>query len=345
MEEYNRAVRTLNTVHNVYRAGKALYLGAKAVSDIKFLRSRAALNKKPMAPIKRKRTRASLPPRKKQKYRVQKNYSGGGVTVQHDVTTQYRRKKMPRFKKRRYRKSYNLFKSHLLKSKSTRSQVFNNQIQANAGGANQQLWCTAALYGNLGVSSGSEVGFADMSELAANEGLVGGPSPVLSKYLFSSAVLDLTYTNIGGSTNEVDVYVIYYNGKKLFTNFNDALTQAETATPVIGTSGILRSQRGVTPFELPQLLRFGFKIYSKKKYLVRPGESFTYQKRDPRNRYYSTAYQQPNSAFDKKTHMILFVTKSVDTEASPSCRIGVTRTYKYKIADVVQVADGYDNVA
>lgn len=280
-----------------------------------------------------------------------------GVTNDYDRQVQYRRKRMPWRKKRRWVNFIRRVKAVDQSTWQTTTTIRNNTMQYAWDTADQRVGC-AVLYGFAGTTdivdsspftalTTQTVGNTDIKDIMLASGGADGPGEDLR---FTSGVLDLTFTNRGTDTNngrlEVDVYEIIFTGMEsgvsLIQDYTEGFTVLSTNKPATyGTYGW--TTRGVTPFENPQASAQGYKVIKKTKFLLNVGESFTYQKRKPGNfnvsgaeLFTSAAGTSTEAQYKGKTMNIVFVMKGLPGSdysvggSQLNCAIGVTRTYKYK---------------
>lgn len=267
-----------------------------------------------------------------------KTTAGNGVTQQFDMKTQYRKKYMPKKKKRAWRRFLKKNLAADMANIGTRSVIRNNQLDVTVGPTNQ-IYAAVSLFGrNGGSSTTDQCGSDDIQKVCSGDTEINGAN---EKVYFGSGVLDVTGRNVGNTQLEVDVYLIKYWGNAddhTATPIADVIA-AQTQTPAIpGGSGtsLQLSDRGATPFQFPLLGKMGWRIISKKKYLVGSLQQFTYQIRDPRNYGYSqVGYNMGVSGSFvqvNKTQTLLFVIKNaVGTLENGRMVFGCTRTYSYKV--------------
>lgn len=275
----------------------------------------------------------------------QQGRSGGGVTAQRDVTAVYRKKTMPRRKKKAWKKFVKKVQAVADKDRGTVSLVMNyGDVQVHpsqVAGIRQQMVKAFHLYGkNASAATPLEVGARDLGRAAAD--FIADGVDDSGKVKFKSAVLDITITNAGTGAEglyqgplEVDIYHIVYGKKQylsdgIINSFDQGTIQTETfaALPKININ-----DRGATPFNLPQGVSIlGAKIIKKKKYFLGQNQSFTYQVRDAKNRIMELVTMKDKPIFydPKCTQTVLMVAKPSsliqDTE-SFSVVTGSTRTY------------------
>lgn len=299
--------------------------------------------------------------------------SGIGITTQHDERRIYRRKSMPR----RQRKKWKSFKNKVLavseKDLGTRTVVFNAtySIGNNTGGNH-----TIGEFALYPIQS-SAPQLNDMNNITGTESGVwtaasGGVVDSTSKFIFKSAIMDMTFRNtstifktLEGSVPdsraklETDIYEIisdypFDDSSGTYPGLGATLTAGATDTLNIGGAGtgIVLTQRGVTPWDFPAALsRFKIKILKKTKYMTPNGDTFTYQIRDPKRRVSNkvslTLGQGPNKR--GWTRWILILSKLVpgltlgtaDGTFQENLTIGVTRKYFYKVEGQSEDRDRY----
>lgn len=240
--------------------------------------------------------------------------SGRGLTFEHDRQFIYRKKRMPRRKRRRWLRFGRKVRAVSDNSLGTRTVVFNAQkFQSTATAGDQLVW-NACLYGWDSTDT-QQVWHNDLRYIANLEN-TGNPTAadgthvgVDTKILFKSAVLDLTLRNVSFQTDtpstivaeatmEVDLYEWSMRkeaemdgsnsqtGSSIFKSSATAETEyaIKDGNPTPSTSKVQINWRGVTPFDCTVPLGdYGIKIYKKTKFFVRGGQTITYQLRDPKN--------------------------------------------------------------
>lgn len=272
---------------------------------------------------------------------------GKGVTTQKDSANIYRKRRMPRRKRVRWRKFVSKVKA-ATKEQGTISLVYNGnygEVRNNSiSGVQQQGLICCHLYGRNAIGkAGREVGGTDMLQLCTDlRNATVDPLQGSGKIQFKSAVLDVTVTNPTDGTDyngalEIDVYHIHYPKSKEYV-INGLVRAIETGTSQ--TNQLLAvgdkvdiSQRGTTPFGIGQIISIsGMEILDKKKYFLPQGESFTYQIRDPKNRTIDNERLIDKATFyiPGWTQSVLFIAKPTDLIADTdtfSFTVGATRSY------------------
>lgn len=284
--------------------------------------------------------------------------TGTGVTSQYDAKFTYRKKYMPRRKKRVWRKFSKKVNAVLAKSLGSKTVVINSQLTGSSLTGNQIL-LGCHVYGKDGLADLSVLcGAQDLQKIVNNDATLNASS----KIHFHSAVMDITITNtsryvaaedeaLNAASLEIDIYeiAIVRNGDAQDILGCFSLGAADTGNINAAQPGLALSQRGVTPFDFPEALsRFGLKILSKKKYLLGQKQNCTFQYRDPRHYVLGKAYiDDPDNNFmvPNQTKAFLIIAKGVPT-ADPTkvnsvLQVGVTRKYLYKINEDNDDWDNY----
>lgn len=284
------------------------------------------------------------------------------VTSQHDVKTTYRKKRMPKYKRKRWVKFIKKVQAVEESNSGLQKVVFNDGgeyvTQNTVGGGpaigkRQQAVFGTLMYSGNGTPDGSLWGVQDIQRVI-NRGppssqYAGSAQPVVNttKYKFTSAVMDYTITSNASNVCalEVEVYQVRFRrgwnnntGSNTLSGIIDHFNDKEE---VLGNSGISPKAfiylRGVTPFECGNALgSMGVTIVSKTKYYLAPGNSINLQMRDPKSHYL-----EPDDVGDGKNGLAYSnwtqgyfctakPTRELAAEATFSIFTGCTRTYKYQ---------------
>lgn len=290
-----------------------------------------------------------------------------GVTNDFDRQVQYRRRRMPWRKKRRWVNFVRRVRAVDQSTWQSTTTVRNSTMQFAWDSSDQRVAC-AVLYGFAGTTdvvdtspyttlTTQTVGNTDIKDLMAASGGADGPGEDIR---FTSGVIDITFTNRGTDSNngrlEVDVYEIIYTGQEsgvsLLADYSQGFLVLSTNKPAT-YSNYGWTTRGVTPFENSQASAQGYRIIKKTKFILNVQESFTYQKRKPGNFNVSGAELFPGTAgtstesqLNGRTVNIVFVMKGLPGAdytvggSQLNAAIGVTRTYKYKGTGDMERAGG-----
>jgi len=285
--------------------------------------------------------------------------SGLGVTQQHDRRMVYRKRRMPRRFKRRWR---NFSKKVLAVSEKdlgsrtvVRNDLINISVNMAAAAATQHTRSVVGLYG---CSSGSSY-MNDINEISQDTDL-----GTTGKAIFKSAILDLTFRNISsrGATSvnpsitlEVDLYEITLSvelgqvgrASNLIGVFNEAAGDTNTIPGQL--TGLASTDRGWSPWDYPSALsEYRIKIWKKTKYFLGENQTFTYQFRDPRRHMVDKQrMSSPGENLPGLTRYILLIFKptpgyTYDGIDNYGLSIGDTRKYMYKIVQSTQDYDMYN---
>lgn len=300
--------------------------------------------------------------------------SGIGVTTQHDVSSVYRRRRMPKRKRLRWKRFVQKVHAVSERELGTRTVVFNDRVSVTEDGGGpapagdtRQICMTFALY----PQETTKNWLNDLRQISVIEN-TGNPTSAAgvtvndtTKIMFQSGVLDLTVRNITANNEgltapaEVDIYEIMIrtntdDGGIGANSLSDVFGYAQTDTLNIGGAGTaleMRS-RGATPFDFPNAIsRFGMKVLSKKKYFLQYNATFTYQVRDPKRRTTTIGKIGQDEGLNrpKWTRFLYLIAKpvpgfSVGNAAADfkiSIVAGVTRKYMYKIEGANDDRDRY----
>lgn len=288
------------------------------------------------------------------KFKYAPTTGGAGVTSQYDKKTIYRKKTMPRRKRRAWVKYAKKVNAVIMKDFGTKTVLRNTQVTRTWSDDSQDFF-GGALFGKDGaVDSTGRFGLDDLRQIFNNDSELAQPTSSAS---FISGVLDLTFTNLSrviGETDdnnagvEIDVYELKFTKNIDGESMGVILSNAAANTDAINGSlnQINLNTRGATPFDLPDFCAQGVKILKKTKFFLSPGQTATYQYRDPKNyriRKDRVDDGDNNFVLPYKTHGILFVSKGVPT-ATPSAvlkslQVGATRKYAYKVLSKNSDAD------
>lgn len=299
--------------------------------------------------------------------RVVYNRTGilGGTNA--DMRGVYRKKRMPRSKKRRWRGFIRKVNAISEKELGTRTVLFNDSIVQSYNNPAQQGVLSLALYSFRNASVGylndlQQIGsFENTGNPTQAAGITVDPS---TKYMFQSAVMDLTirntsqrvltlaptYENDPNCSLELDIYEVSMNMSAsdiggVISSLSGVLNAYDT-NQIGGTgSGISIEDRGCTPFELPVPLgRFKIKIWKKTKYFIPAGQTITHQIRDPKRhviRNGDLSSSTGNDGYHRPgwTRNLLLIYKAVPGitlgtaigNSLAQISVGSTRKYMYKL--------------
>lgn len=280
-----------------------------------------------------------------------RNTTGNGVTSQYDTRWVYKKKSMPKYKRRRWIRFCKKVNASLFKDIGTKTIVRNGQLTQAWTDDGQRMF-TATIYGadgggNVLLQQGND----DLKTIFNTDTALNDST---AKAIFGSAVLDLTiqnasYTETNQNTGlEIDIYDVVFRKQADCSSFHAMVTNAGVNTNTIsGMTALTIADRGVTLFEFPNLGSQGMKILSKKKYFLSKGQVCTYQLRDPKNHKIvksSIDTYDDNFIAPGLTRTLVIIVKGVPVAfpatVTKEAFIGVTRKYSYKQIDSNVDADG-----
>lgn len=214
------------------------------------------------------------------------------VTNQYDLSTTYRRRRMPRRKKRRWVRTVRRHARLNDLSLGTRNLVFNYDGAVTATSANQSH-TTFCLYGLHGTSN--QRGLNDISRVVGTEstaddqGVTAGAKD--KKIHFKSAVLDATFVNQADTAVELDMYYfVCIRDTVSSTDYSDLLADYIGQGSLINSTGtsMTMAKLGVTPFDVGNASKF-IKIYKVKKVILGVGQMTSFMIRSPKDKYLNTS--------------------------------------------------------
>lgn len=216
---------------------------------------------------------------------------GIGVSFQHDSKNIYKRRAMPRYKKRKWVSFNKKVNAVIYKHQENRCYLDNGTWTQTGSAyvvgppvqpAGQGVMCFlhAGRNGNEATAPPWE-NAGMLAEVFASDTSIGNSG---QKIQILSYVTDFTYKNTSEADLELDIYIGYFRKTSKLSTFTGEIAKAEAETPATSGTAIQMGLRGVTPFNLPAIMEnSGWVITDKKKVFLREGVSGTYQIRSPRN--------------------------------------------------------------
>lgn len=302
-----------------------------------------------------------------------------GVTQQHDVRNVYRKRRMPRRRRRAWKRFSRKVNAVSEKTLGSNTVVFNlpaGYTQTNTTAGAHGVY-SFALYGN---SSGTRAHMNDLRAISllpnfGDQTAAAGESTFdTTKFIFKSGVLDITMVNTStvnvlvdsvltavpdaSMKLEVDVYELISSRKWL-----DSTMAASTVEEMLNRGGALTTQiggagagfdnaaRGVTPWDLPTALSyFRVKILKKTKYFLENRGILTYQIRDPKRHVFNQESMERWNNVNRPgvTRFVYIIFKKVPgtlplgtliNQSAESMTFGITRKYLYKVEGVTEDRD------
>lgn len=294
--------------------------------------------------------------------RSKKSITFDGTTTQRDDKLAYRKRRMPRRKRKAWKKFVRKVVAVEIKDRGLQTLKMKYFSNRNVG-VNSQAVIAAHLYGNAGVVSPGpeEAGNRDIQQLRAQANTkpenyikqVGGvtnpqiPNDGISTPIrMQSAILDLVLRNNGNQTVMAEIYHVWYAKDTLSTSFLSANSESfstSIATQIGGSTFITDNdkveiqQRNVSLFDMGDLLaKLNIKIRSVREVQLSAGAIHKVQIRDPKN-YHIDLMQKggTNSGYvdTKLTESYIVFIKNFGTETQ-NVSFYIDRTYKYTIEGI-----------
>lgn len=235
-----------------------------------------------------------------------------GVTGQHDSVNMYRRKRMPRRKRRRWVKFAKKVNYIINKQVAPCSLVRTVVIQRRAAAINTQLLGVASLYSGYGTNFDLSDDQITLLKDAALRAYGDSTKFYQAQVKVTSAVLDITFENLADAADnastpswftstkvdaEVDIYELQcirdvmiqdatQNNRDIYdfiincTNEQPRPTTGDDSAGAVIGSTLSSTNVGWTPFQSSKFCKY-FKVLKKTKKYLTPGGYFTYQIRVP----------------------------------------------------------------
>lgn len=199
------------------------------------------------------------------------------ITTQYDAALRYKRKRMPRRKRRAWVAFVKKTQAVDLKAQSLISKVIAFPTRTSWA-ANQQATVGWTIYP---IQMGSAAQDRDLLEMFIDTyGGVTVADQSSRKLYFKSACIDIQMQNSGSASCIIDAYVVVM--KTNFQVANDSIASIWNKTfSEQNTGAITNSNPALTPFQNPNFCRV-FKVLSKKEVLLGAGQVTTMQLRDPK---------------------------------------------------------------
>jgi len=216
--------------------------------------------------------------------------SGVGVTTDRDFRRVYIKRRMPAAKRKRWKRFVRKVDAVAERKKGTFSIVMNTVKREQVPVGSQRMY-GIELFGYRGtVIVGPDTYDRDMYEIS----LMSKPGDASietwnRKIHFRSAVLDITFRNLGVSSVEIDLYEYSVKKDIPFARLIDLILNCQTDPATItGGSTLTHDVVGTTPFQINSALKY-ITILKKTKVFMPSGGTSTYQVRKPMNRWWSTS--------------------------------------------------------
>lgn len=243
---------------------------------------------------------------------------GRGVTRDADRRLIYRRRSMPKWKRRKWRRFSKKVQAVSTIGEGTRTVVHKpGGTSFSTQSISGQMTASFGIYTNRSTTDYLDHlhRIGNLENTGDQTSFQGGTVYSSTMYKFRSAIADFTITN-RSTTNgitpivtdpladycplEIDVYEMTMSKKATYldsgtpaelANLTDVLNfgsvrliDNETPYPAVVASSTTLEYRGTSPWDFTNnLSQFGVKIHKKTKFFLKNGDYFTYQMRDPGN--------------------------------------------------------------
>jgi len=258
----------------------------------------------------------------------------GIISTQHDVANRYRKKRMPRRKRKAWGRFSRKVKHVMLQMNALQSFTSDNYNRVITWAAQAQA-TFGQMLGGVNATDNDEL-------LAMFKSVYGAALGInsIDKYkLFIKALcLDIQLRNTGASACIVDVYeLVCRTGDKLANRIEVSYTNAfnEQSTALVG--GKFSTNPATTPFQNP-LFTSMWRIVSKKEMLLGGGQITTMQMRMPYNKmFYGKKLENNEQAVPGFTRAYLFQVRGV-----PENLLGVPQLAAGELVICSQVTGSYN---
>lgn len=269
------------------------------------------------------------------------------MTTQHDSRLVYKKRRMPR-RKRRVWRNFKRKAQYISNTQNPRNTIVKTNYITGSCSVNQQMVVTLSLYPGYNGSDNALEDIRDCQTLA-NQTNAESEAQTTNMF-FRSGFMEATIVNTKGTTVYCDAYWCYAKKDAIITpqtilsNGFKTTTQAVDGDNLpnavgVGTA-VTENTLGITPFQSSEFCQH-FSIWKKTRYILGTGNTVQLEWRDPKNRFLN-----PDSKFISgdwtvlkgwtKTWVLIFYTvpSKVDTTTYKSLNldnddIRITRNANY----------------
>lgn len=305
-----------------------------------------------------------------------KSITFDGVTQQRDDKVSYRKRRMPKKKRRQWRKFVKKCEAVEIKGRGLQIAKYNqNGVNSIPVPALGQVYNACHLYG-AAVTSQGEPGARDL-KLLSNDVLTIGEAWIKriggdvnqtlgftknkTEIRMQSAQLDLYLKNTSSVVLLFEIYHLWYNrttnapsfAEGAFETFNnEQIKQEWDGSNLTNMTQCNLNSFNATLFDENQLISYlGATVRSVRQVYIGAGEIHHMQIRDPKNynidlnKYQNLEGQNVTGYVDPKlTETYLIVVKNIDSSTAGSFTYNACRTYRYTVEGVKTTAAGLKSI-
>jgi len=248
---------------------------------------------------------------------AKKGFNPGPITGENDWRNTYRRKRMPRRRRRRWVSFSRKVKHIITKQVAPQFNVYTRQIQVLSPAGGQNSTEIHTVLGGFG--GGGSTGTQDISQLFSRALALAsttGVTPLVAnlRIHITGWMIETSIANTGGNTAYIDCY--YWRTKadcptttanSVRALWTESLVNVAVNAPIVpGTTALSIDDYGVTPFQGTQFAKT-CQIWKKTRVKVAPGGTLQLEQRSGRNYYRTGTYDEHYSLLRRCTEGIFFV--------------------------------------
>lgn len=262
------------------------------------------------------------------------------ISTQFDQSMRYRRRSMPRRKRKAWKKFTKKVQHVALQMQPCQSFTNDNPGGVITVTTDQQLYGSVVLGGTY-ATNGQDLVFGAF-KAAYGSALT---STTVEKYrlFIKSMCCDLQIVNTGATAVLVDMYsMVVRKNYPVSTTLDAAFTTTYNAIPAsaggLGTVDV--DNPSVTPFNNSEWLQY-FKINSKKEILLGAGQLTTLQLRSAKNRYLSGRMLNNNLLAPPGSQAFFFMVRGIPENSAGTARLAAgTISWKAQLAITYAIPPG-----
>ena len=290
--------------------------------------------------------------------RRNKPHVSAPLTYDNDFKTDYRHRRMPRRRRRRWVKFVRKVNAVTLRNQQGLRKVIFRTLLTYSPLADLTSYGGSLLYSADGdpLQGQADVGNLFRNHLTAavfnSENDLTAVGPAERMLHFESAQLEVTMRNVGTDTAIVEVYRVVCRKMHAQTNASvnntiggvyalGFIKQGQIfdieSGQVVGTNPETPTEIGTTPFQSRRFCET-YKIYSRKKFQIAAGNTVSFILKDPRNRVINAQNVRSQLCMPRNTHGYFYqiygapgvITGTAHQAVPASVVVSETRKYQYR---------------